>query len=146
MSTRLHAPIKWLLGLLFVFGLIGCGQSGELSEQDREQLQQRVQERWLARSAHDFGKAWEYSTPKYRRSFPKRLYIHKFSYALNWELTGLEVLNYDAQAAVASVAVRVMSEPTKLTSTASRAVGAVPITIREKWIHIDGEWWYSANY
>ena len=134
------------LALLLSVVLTGCGAPQELSPKEISQLEQRVRERWEARSAHDFGKEWEYSTPNYRRSFPKSLYIHKFSYALNWELTGLEVLNYDAGAAVASVAVRVMSEPTKLTSTASRAVGAVPLTIHEKWIRMDGEWWYSANY
>jgi hypothetical protein len=64
---------------------------------------------------------------------------------VDWELTGVEVLNYDAVAAVASVAVRVMSEPTKRTSTASFELGAVPVTFHEKWLFIDGEWWHSAN-
>ena len=137
---------KWLLLLSVALILTGCEQPRELSDEQRAQLEQRVLERWQARIDHDFGKAWEYSTPDYRSSFPKSLYIHKFSYAVNWELTGIEVLNYDAPAAVASVAVRVMSEPTKLTSAASRAVGAVPVTIHERWIYIDGEWWYSANF
>ena len=61
-------------------------------------------------------------------------------------MTGIEVVNYDAPAAVASVAVGVMSEPTKFTSTASQAVGAVPVIVHERWINIDGEWWFSANY
>jgi len=43
------------------------------------------------------------------------------------------------------VAVRVMSKPTKLTSSASAAFGALPVTIREKWILIDGVWWYSVK-
>ena len=60
-------------------------------------------------------------------------------------MTAVEVVNYDAAAAVASVAVRVMSRPTKLTSTASRAIGAVPVTINEQWMFIDGKWWHSAN-
>ena len=44
-----------------------------------------------------------------------------------------------------SVAVRVMSEPVKHTSSASRAVGAIPHTFIERWIYDEGEWWHSAN-
>ncbi len=137
---------EWLLLVLLALALTGCGQPRELSEEQRAALEQRAQARWLALVDRDFGGVWEYSTPDYRRNFPKHLYIHKFSYAVKWELTGVKVLDYDARAAVASVAVRVMSAPTKFTSTASRAVGAVPVTIREKWIFIDGEWWFSTNY
>ncbi len=108
-------------------------------------LEQRAQARWRALSASDYGKAWEYSTPVYRGIFPKELYVLQFSYAVERELTGVEVVDYDAAAAVASVTARVMSKPLKQTSTASRAVGAVPVTIHEKWILIDGEWWYSAS-
>jgi hypothetical protein len=42
--------------------------------------------------------------------------------------------------------VRVMSKPTKQTSTASVLVGAMPRELREKWIFDQGEWWYSVNY
>jgi hypothetical protein len=44
------------------------------------------------------------------------------------------------------VVARVMSEPTKRTSTASELIGATPRNIRERWIFMDGEWWFSANY
>jgi hypothetical protein len=39
-----------------------------------------------------------------------------------------------------------MSSPIKQTSAASVAIGAVPVTINERWMFIDGEWWHSANY
>jgi hypothetical protein len=42
------------------------------------------------------------------------------------------------------VVVRVMSKPTKLTSKASEALGAVETALREQWILIDGEWWFST--
>ena len=60
-------------------------------------------------------------------------------------MTSVEVVDYDADAAVASVVAGVMSKSTKQTSAASRALGAVPTTIREKWIFTDGEWWHSTN-
>jgi hypothetical protein len=108
-------------------------------------LEQRVRERWSALSARDYGKAWEFSTPLYRSIFPKKLYVLQFSYTVERELTGVEVVNYDASAAVASVTARVMSKPLKQTSTASQALGALPVTVHERWMFIDGEWWFSAD-
>jgi hypothetical protein len=133
--------------VLLTAGLLGaCGAPEGLDEEETARLEKRVAERWQSKIDRDFGTTWEYSTPEYRKNFPRDLYVQKFSYAVEWELTGVEVLNYDRSAAVASVAARVMSKPTKLTSEASRAIGAVPRTIREKWILVDGQWWYSANY
>ena len=130
--------------------LVGCaeqaGQSAELSPEQTKALETRVEDRWQARIAHDWGKAWEYSSPAYREVFPKQLYVKKFSYTANWELTGLEVINYDPSAAVASVVVRVMSRPTKQTSAAAKALGAMPRELHERWILVDGEWWFGANY
>lgn len=116
-----------------------------LSAKQVEALEQRVRERWQAMITHDFGEVWEFCTPNFREVFSKTLYVRKFSYAVNWELTSIGVLDYDADAAVASVAVGVMSQPTKQTSAASKAVGAVPVTVQEKWILIDSEWWHSAK-
>ncbi len=145
-KLRLKGVARWLPVLLLASVFYGCGQPQELSAEQVAHLEQRVRDRWQAKSEHDFESVWEYSTPNFRRSFPKHLYRQQFSYSVNWELTGVEVLNYDARAAVASVVARVMSEPTKLTSAASRAVGAVPTFPREKWIFIDDEWWYSASF
>jgi hypothetical protein len=138
-----------LAGLAMVFMLLmslGCSDSGELSEEQAAALLQRVEARWATKVAKDFAATYEFSTPNFREVFPKSLYLGKFSYMVDWELTGVEVLNYDADAAVASVAARVMTEPVKHTSEASRVIGAVPATIRERWILIDGEWWFSSSY
>jgi len=138
------------LGAALLLVLGGCQQdvddSTQVTEAQLQALQKRVEERWQARIAHDWGKAWEYSSPAYREVFPKRLYVKKFSYTADWELTGIEVTNYDPSAAVASVVVRVMSRPTKQTSAAAKALGAMPRNLHERWILIDGEWWFSANY
>ncbi|MEP1471517.1 MAG: hypothetical protein ABJK25_11125 [Halieaceae bacterium] len=134
-----------LISLTF---LVACDESATTDEPpnpDMSRLEQRVEQRWQARIIRDWETTWEYTTPNYRRIFPKRLYINKFSYAVDWELTGVEVVTYDARAAVASVAVRVMSSPTKQTSAASRSIGTVPVTFTERWLYVDGEWWYSAN-
>lgn len=114
-----------------------------LSEQQVIALEQRVRERWQAVSSSDYEKAWEFSTPVYRSVFPKNLYVLQFSYAVDRQLTGVEVTHYDAAAAVASVTVRVMSKPLKQTSVASVAIGALPVTANEKWVLVGGEWFFS---
>ena len=131
--VALQAPASW------------AGPVPGLSVDQVAALEERVRQRWQALVARDYAAVYEFSTPVYRSVFPKDLYVLQFSYAVERELTGVEVLNYDAAAAVASVAVRVMSKPAKLTSTASQAIGAVPVTIHERWMLIDGEWWYSAD-
>ena len=131
--------------LLFASACSVDEQPAALTAEAEAALLKRVTQRWHAMEARDFGKVYEFATPNYRRVFSKGLYVNKFSYAVEWELTGVDIVNYDARAAVASVAVRVMSKPTKQTSAASVALGALPSTLREKWFHVDGQWWHSAK-
>ena len=137
-----------LTALLFVIvGLsAGCASGPKWDDAQRSILEQRVRERYQALVARDFEKAWEYTTPSYRAIFSKQLYVKKFSYAVDLELTGVEVVNYDSDAAVASVVVRVMSKPTLQTSTASMLIGATPSSLGEKWVFSQDQWWFSANY
>ena len=133
--------------LIFLLGLTaGCSSEQTLDEAQRNALQQRVEQRWQALVHRDYEKAWEYNSPNYRAIFSKQLYAQKFSYAVEWELTSVEIVNYDGDAAVASVVVRVMSKPTKQTSAASVALGATPVELRERWIFTEGQWWFSSNY
>ena len=129
--------------LLLVAG--GCSVAPQLTEDDKAQLAARAEARWRALEARDWATAYRFMSPAYRNVFSEAMYVSKFSYMVDWELTSIEVVNYDARAAVASVAVRVMSRPAKLTSAASAAIGAVPTRQVERWILNDGEWWYSAN-
>ena len=136
------------IALLSLALLSGCSRGPTevtLSVEQEAALIERVSERWYAMENKDFGRVYEYMTPNYRSIFSKRMFLNNFGYDVNWELTEVEVVNYDARVAVASVVVRVMSEPTKPTSEASRTIGALPAIVREKWIRIDGEWWNSAK-
>lgn len=149
MLHRFGERFQLLLMALLIGGIMPAlsqANSAEgLTAEQASALEQRVQARWQSLIEKDFGQVWEFSTPTFRGIFPKSMYVHNFSYAVDWELTSIDVVNYDADAAVASVAVGVMSQSTKQVSAASRALGAVPITIREKWIFADGEWWHSTN-
>ncbi|MEP6389135.1 MAG: hypothetical protein ABJ056_04340 [Halioglobus sp.] len=141
--------LKTSCALIIAFGLalfmVGCSQPQELTPELEAQLQERATERWQLIIAKDYEGAWELMTPNYRRIFPKHLYSKNFSEMLERELTEVEVLTYDADAAVASVAVRVMSKPTKFSSAASIAFGAMTSSAIEQWILIDGKWWFSAE-
>ncbi len=141
---------RWLLAiaLLSLALLSGCSRGpteDTLSLEDEAALIERVSQRWYAMESKDFDAVYEYMTPNYRSIFSKRMFLNNFGYDVNWELTEVEVVNYDARVAVASVVVRVMSEPAKPTSEASKMIGALPAVVREKWILIDGEWWNSAK-
>jgi hypothetical protein len=116
-----------------------------MTEELQQSLLERAEARWRALEQRDFDAAWAYTSPAYREVFPKSLYRQKFSYMVEWQLTGVEFLTYDADAAVASVAARVMSEPVKHTSAASAAIGAVPSRRVERWVFVDDEWWFSTT-
>ena len=148
LTISFHRIQPFFCGVLLVFlGLSGgCVSGPKWDDAQRSILEQRVRERYQALVARDFDKAWEYTTPSYRAIFSKQLYVRKFSYALDLELTGVEVVNYDSNAAVASVVVRVMSKPTKQTSTASFLIGATPKSLGEKWVFSQDQWWFSVNY
>tara|TARA_R110000772_G_scaffold54227_1_gene123831 strand:+ start:114749 stop:115186 length:438 start_codon:yes stop_codon:yes gene_type:complete len=126
----------------------GCGtvpgKPQTLSPAEVAALEDRVRGRWQAIIDRDFEAAYEFASPNYRAVFSKSMFIRNFSYSLDWQLTAVEVLAYDAEAAVASVAVRVMSKPIKQTSVSAQ-FGFMPSTVRERWVSINGEWWHSAS-
>ena len=144
-GSRRAAKVAVLFIVLACASCSSMGPPKTLTDEGKTALLARVSERWHAIEKKDFAATYIYTTPKYREVFPKALYVNKFSYAVDMQLTGVEVLNYDARAAVASVAVGVMSRPAKQTSVASNALGALPLTLNEKWIFVEGEWWHSAK-
>src|SRR6056297_1342609 len=141
---RATARLATLGTVLAMAVLAGCASAPRMTDVEQARLLERVEARWNALEQRDFGAAWEFTSPAYREVFSKSLYEKKFSYMVEWELTGVEFLTYDADAAVASVAARVMSKPVKHTSAASAALGAVPTTQVEKWVFVDGQWWFSV--
>jgi len=116
----------------------------ELADEQQAALVKRVEEKWRAMERWDFASVYEYTTPNYRKVFSKPMFLNRFAYDIRWELTGVEILHYDAEAAVASVAVQVMSEPAKQT-TSGPGGGKLFTTVKEKWFLIDGEWWNNAK-
>jgi len=132
-----------------VFALVvlgaGCASPGRLSEDLQTALVERVEARWAALEKRDYARAYDFLSPAYRDVFTAEMYQSQFSYMVDRELTSVEILHYDAAAAVASVAVGVMSRPVKQTSVASASIGAVPVISVEQWILRNKNWWFSVN-
>jgi hypothetical protein len=106
---------------------------------EKDQLIQRVTDRWQCLVQNDYVCAYDYTTPAYRDVFSQDLYKIGKGSMLERRLTGAKVVNYDSDAAVASVEVGVMSRPFKHTSSASRTLGPRFTTIRRT---VDMERWY----
>lgn len=133
-----------LVGLLLCFAA-GTTAESDLSEEHEEALRSRVEARWTALATNDLHAAYELMSPAYRAVFTEEMYRGQSSAMLERELTSVEILNYDASAAVASVAAGVMSRPAKQTSAAAAIISAQPITVVEQWILRNNQWWFSVN-
>jgi len=77
--------------------------------------------------------------------FSYEMYRSRYFSNLERVLTGVKVVAYDRDAAVASVRVGVMSMPLKTTSSASRANAVSPIVTFEAWLWGKGDWWYHEG-
>lgn len=143
-NLRIDSSI-WVRATLFglFFGILAaCAAPKTLVGSDKDALIQRVTERWRCLERNDYGCVYRYSSPTYRAVFTQGMYEKRYVSMLERRLTGVKVVAYDRDAAVASVEVGVMSRPSKFTSSASRALGSLPSTISESWIWLDGEWWF----
>jgi hypothetical protein len=94
---------------------------------------------------NDYACAYEFLSPAYREVFTEQMYRNRYFSDLNRRLTGVNVVAYDSDAAVASVVVGVMSRPSVETTSASRAVVVVPANLTEAWLWEKGEWWYHES-
>ena len=130
-----------VLSLIFMI-LAACSTSKDLSESKERQLIQRVSERWECLERNDYACAYKFLSPAYREVFTPEMYRSRYFSELERVLTGVKVVAYDRNAAVASVMVGVMSSSSTDASSASRAFSVTPSTLSESWIQVRGEWWY----
>ena len=131
-------------GLIFMV-MVACSAPGELSDNQKNHLIQRVSDRWRCLERNDYACAYEFLSPAHRKVFSYEMYRNRYFSQLDRVLTGVKVVAYDRDAAVASVRVGVMSRPLKNTSSASRAIAVTPATLTEAWLWNGGTWWYHEN-
>jgi hypothetical protein len=133
-----------LYGLILVV-VAGCSAPGELTGSNKNVLIQRVSERWRCLERNDYACAYQYLSPDYREVFSYEMYSSRYFSSLERVLTGVKVVAYDRNAAVASVEVGVMSWPLKNTSSASRVQRVIPTTEAEAWLWNEGVWWFHED-
>ena len=133
-----------VLSLIFMV-LAACSTSEELSESKESDLIQRVSGRWQCLERNDYACAYKFLSPAYRRVFTPEMYGNRYFSELDRVLTGVKVVAYDRNAAVASVMVGVMSSSSTDASSASQAFSVTPSTLNESWIWERGKWWYHES-
>ena len=145
--TKSETSNLWKLAVFLLISMIlaACSTSDELSESKESDLIQRVSGRWQCLERNDYACAYKFLSPAYRRVFTPEMYRNRYFSELDRVLTGVKVVAYDRNAAVASVRVGVMSMPLKTTSSASRAITVSPIVISEAWLWGKGDWWYHEG-
>ena len=133
-----------VLSLIFMI-LAACSTSEKLSESKEKQLIQRVSDRWECLERNDYACAYKFLSPAYREVFTLEMYRSRYFSELERVLTGVKVVAYDRNAAVASVLVGVMSRSATDASSASRAITVTPSTLTEDWIWHRREWWFHER-
>jgi len=135
-------PMKFAVFAVIFGVMVACTAPKSLTDSEKSKLIQRVSERWRCLERNDYGCAYVFLSPAYRTVFSRQMYENRYFGELERRLTGVKVVAYDSQAAVASVRVGVMSRPSDDTLSASRAIAVVPTNLTESWIWAEGEWWY----
>jgi hypothetical protein len=130
-----------VLSLILVV-MAACSVPEKLSESKKTVLIQRVSDRWQCLERNDYACAYEFTSPAYRRVFSREMYVNRYFSQTEHVLTGVKLVAYDRDAAVASVRVGVMSGPLKNTPSASRGIAVTPLSLDEAWLQSDGKWWY----
>ena len=121
---------------LVLLNLTACSTPEPLS------VEERAQQRWDHVVAREFEQAYEFFSPGYRETTPLHEYmIDALSRPVRW--LNAEVIGASCLEDVCRLSVEVTYQP---------AVGPGPLrqlrptrTIEERWIRIDGVWWYTVN-
>ena len=140
-SETLISMKSGVLSLILVV-MAACSAPEKLSESKKSVLIQRVSDRWQCLERNDYACAYEFTSPAYRRVFSREMYVNRYFSQTERVLTGVKLVAYDRDAAVASVRVGVMSGPLKNTPSASRGIAVTPLSLDEAWLQSDGKWWY----
>ena len=131
--------------LLISVVLAACTAPKELSDSEINVINQRVTDRWRCLERNDYACAYEFLSPAYREVFSYEMYRNRYLSELERRLTGVKLVAYDRDAAVASVKVGVMSRSSRETLSASRRIAVTPSTFIEAWLWYGGDWWYHEN-
>lgn len=111
--------------------LVGC----EKPEAPEDQVSRKAKERWQALIEQDFTKAYGYLSPAYRGAVSTEAYKGQFGGLVEWKKAGINSVDCTDQACDVVVRLDYRYVRAGAEYEASRILD-------EKWIEVEGEWWY----
>ncbi|MFT5140214.1 MAG: hypothetical protein ACI9H8_001020 [Lysobacterales bacterium] len=102
-------------------------------------LEFRAQSRWDAMLANDFAKAYSYSSPGYRSSVSERDFEIEFRLRKVF-YTSSQYLDHVCEGDACTV--RMTVGYTVVGALRGVAEWKSKTPVEEKWVHIDGQWWF----
>lgn len=107
-----------------------------------EVVAERAQARWDAMVAREFETAWGYYTPGFREKTEAAVFRVQMSQRpIRWDsaaVTSTECAEEDKCEVAARVGYTAVGAPGQLAGMQNER------TIRETWIRLDGQWWYTT--
>ena len=130
-------PLTRLVGMPTVAAVVlfaaGCASLGASKPEDA--VKQRAEAYWKARAAGQVDKAYELTSPSYRkvRTFDQ----FKMQFGNGASIKGVSVVKVDCEAEKCTVRTKVEAAPALM----GVSVGTIATHLDEIWLLEDGQWW-----
>ena len=130
-------PLTRLVGMPIAAAVVlfaaGCASLGASKPEDA--VKQRAEAYWKARAAGQVDKAYELTSPSYRK-------VHTFDqfkmqFGNGASIKGVSVVKVDCEAEKCTVRTKVEAAPTLM----GVSVGTIATHLDEIWLLEDGQWW-----
>lgn len=130
-------PLTRLVGMPTVAAVVlfaaGCASLGASKPEDA--VKQRAEAYWKARAAGQVDKAYELTSPSYRKVHTFDQY--KIQFGKGASIKGVSVIKVDCEAEKCTVRTKVEATPALM----GVSVGTIATHLDEIWLLEDGQWW-----
>ena len=126
--------------LAAVLLLSACGAPEP--EEQAQSLEERVEARWQHIIDRDFDAAWPFYSPGFRETSPRAAFVDDMQRRpVSYRNAVFERAECDGDRCLVSVRVtyQVVGGPSSVRDM------RVPSTVEERWIRLDGDWWFAGQ-
>lgn len=125
--------------ILLAVLLGGCADT--VSEPE-ESVEERIESRWAHLIERDFESAWGFYTPGFREANSHDMFAtDMLQRPIRW--TSAELIGVECEELACDALVRVTYRVAGLRHGMDRL--EVPTTVEERWVFLDGNWWYLSR-